>query len=462
DLRFTQIVDVPITLVTGSDGALHRPNDWFGLAESYVRNNYGFEPEDFNVNIFDVSATPQDIGQGWAGIAVSPGNNIAVQSGLGDGFRRIVVDHELGHRFGAPHSGAWRVTNDGNYTPYVWDAKRGEYTVYNAGKHGLTPSPYGVHLDEYGDPFSVMGNISHDQFSVHQKRTNLHWITDAQVPDLDQTGEGVYRVHAHDQLQAIYNEPIDLMGVEDGYSADKYYGLRFDKNSEVYSIGAGVFESKLEVITLEYRRDEGLLFYQDQIGRALGVLDLDLEGGDDRNNRARGLQVGDRIEDIVFATSYAVGGGTNDDFLNSNPPAPSEPWEIRPQWYEFRVLTAGADAFGEFLDIGVEVVTYVPRGDLNDDGFFDQFDVEEFIQNWLTDTSDLNSIAQQMHGDLNNSGFVDIHDAYLLRRILFDNGVVAAADFTYSLVPEPGCLALWTAAMTVLVGARTARRRAPA
>ncbi|WP_442481873.1 dockerin type I repeat-containing protein [Aeoliella sp. SH292] len=454
DLRYTEIVDVPITLVTGSDGNLHRPNDWFGIAENYVRNQYGIEPESYRVNLFDVSATPGDVGQGWAGIATFPGNNLAMQTNITEGFGQIVVDHELGHRFGAPHSSAWRVTRDDRFTPCGWSSKSGAFEAYSPAKHGAVATPFGVELDDYGDPFSVMGNIHREQFSVHQKLTNMNWLTGAQVPDLDEAGEGTFRIYAHDQLQATYSAAQEVWGVVDGYDTNSVYGLTFDKNAELWNKNTRRFESRQQTVTVEFRQDEGVLFYLND-----GVLDLDPTGANDRNHRERGLGVGERIEDIAFGTSYFIGTGTAGEFLASNPTAPSPYWEVRPEWYEFRVLSEGLDAIGSFVDIAVDLVQYVPLGDLNDDGLFNDLDVNLLVANWLTDTNGLNSIAQQQRGDLNNSGFVDQSDAFLLRRILFENARFADAAAVLTLVPEPGAVVPGSLALVIGLCVALTRKR---
>jgi hypothetical protein len=52
DLHYADIVDVPITLVTNpQDNQLHRPHDWWGPAENYVRNQLGLEPESYQLNL---------------------------------------------------------------------------------------------------------------------------------------------------------------------------------------------------------------------------------------------------------------------------------------------------------------------------------------------------------------------------------------------------------------------------
>lgn len=87
DLRYTDVVDVPITLVLNpQDNQLHRPNDWWGIAENYVRNTYGLEPDSYQLNLFDVNATPEDVNQGWSGVATFPGNNLVMLAAPGPGW----------------------------------------------------------------------------------------------------------------------------------------------------------------------------------------------------------------------------------------------------------------------------------------------------------------------------------------------------------------------------------------
>lgn len=449
DIRYVNIVDVPIQLVIDlRDNQLHRPNDWWSVAEDYVRNTLGLEPESFQLNLFDVSATPEDVNQGWAGVATFPGNNLAMQAVPGPGWGQIVVDHELGHRFGASHSSAWRLSDNSSFNPYVWDAKKQNYVQYSPGVHGLLPVTYGVELDDYGDPFSVMGNISHSTFSVHQKRTDMGWLSASQVPNIDASGDGTYRVYAHDQLQAVLSPQANVMGVVDGYSANAQYGLMFSRNDEVFQKGANAFASHTNTFTLEYRSEEdGVLIYLND-----GVLDLDLTGGADRNHRERSLQVGDKVEDIVVSPSYFVGTGAINEWESIGAPAPTPYYELRPEWYEFRVLNAGSDAIGDFVDIAVDTVAYVPPGDLNDDGFFDERDVDVFVSNWNADTSQLNSIAQRMAGDLDNNGRVAMDDAFMLRQILLQH--TSQLYEVLASVPEPSSLVLACFAIASLCGFR--------
>lgn len=437
DLRYADIVDVPMTLITGQqDNQLHRPNDWWGLAENFVRTQYGLEPESYQLNLFDVSATPEDVNQGWSGVATFPGNNLAMQVAPGHGWGQLVVDHEIGHRVGAPHSSAWRLSDDSRFNPYVWDERKNNYVEYSATLHGLSPLAYGVELDDYGDPLSVMGNISQGMFSVHQKRVNMGWLSSGQVPSLDVTGDGVYRVYAHDELQAMLNVTANVMGVVSGYEANSQYGLTFTRNDQVFNKGANAFQNRTDVLTLEYRSQEEAVFvYLND-----GLLDLNLAGGTDRNDRRRSLQVGDQFEDVVVSPSYFVGTGAANEWATIGAPPPTPYYQLRPNWYEFDIMAKGQDAIGKYVEIAVNTISYVPPGDLNNDGLFDQLDVNAFVSHWRADTNGLDSVAQWMMGDLNNSGIVDLDDAYLLREILLDNANQAFG--LVSRVPEPTTFAI--------------------
>jgi hypothetical protein len=293
-----------------------------------------------------------------------------------------------------------------------------------------------------------MGNISHSTFSVHQKRTDMGWLSASQVPSIDTAGDGTYRIYAHDQLQAVLSPQANVMGVVDGYDTNAQYGLTFSRNDEVFEKGSNAFASRTNTFTLEYRAEEdGVLIYLND-----GVLDLDLTGGADRNHRERSLQVGDKLEDIVVSPSYFVGTGAMNEWESIGAPAPTPYYELRPEWYEFRILNAGSDATGDFVDIAVATVGYVPPGDLNDDGFFDEQDVDVFVSSWNADTSQLNSIAQWMAGDLDNNGRVAMDDAFMLRQILLQH--TSQLYEALASVPEPSSVVLAWATLVSLCGFR--------
>lgn len=424
-IRYPFILDVPLTL--NSDRT--RPAGWFGLAESYVRNTFGIEPEGFHLNVFDVNATTPDPGQGWAGIAIIPGNNIAIQADINSNWGQLVVDHEQGHRVGAPHSGAWRTLNDSNYTSYVWNLVTERYEVYSAATHGHQATAYGVHYDEYGNPFDVMGNINREQFSVHEKLTNLNWLTNTQVPDLGTLGADTYRIYAHDELVTVQDRNGNY-GVENTYDPSVLYGLTYSREAERFNPAIQGFEPTNQTITLEYRSGrDGVQFYLND-----AILDLNLEGGTDRNNRERELEVGQAIEDIEFGMLFYRASGEGDNFLSYNPPPPTNFWEIAPQWFEFSVLGTASDQIGSYIDVNVSIIDSFKAGDLNDDGFLTVADVQMFTSNWLSDTTGLNHAEQNARGDLNFNGRVDQDDWVLMRKAFANLGLALSGQM---LVPEP-------------------------
>jgi hypothetical protein len=166
-----------------------------------------------------------------------------------------------------------------------------------------------------------------------------------------------------------------------------------------------------------------------------GVLDLDLTGGADRNHRERSLKVGDRFEDIVISPSYFIGTGAANEWESIGAPPPTPLYQLRPEWYEFRVQGAGSDGIGDFVEIVVTTLAYTSPGDLNHDGLFDEQDVDVFVRHWNADTSDLSSMAQWQAGDLNNNGRVEFNDAYAFRQILRQH--TNQAFEALARVPEP-------------------------
>lgn len=432
DLSYTHILDVALPL--NPDGT--RIGDWWGDAENYVRSEYGIEPEAYHANIFDVSATTPDPGQGWSGVAIIPTNNYAIQADIATDWGQFVSDHELGHRVGAPHASAWRTLNDENYTSYAWESGPREYVPYDPTVHGHQSVTYGIHLDEYGNPFGTMGNISNGHFTVHEKLTDLDWLNSAQVPDLNAVGEGVYRLYAHDELITTIDPFNGRYGVEETYDSSALYGLTYDRRGERFNLNSGSFEQYTQTITLEYRAgSDGVQFHLDD-----GVLDVDPEGGVDRNNTERALELGQVIEDIDFGMSIYQATGEGDDFLSHSPPPPTNRWELATEWYEYSVLNTGVDSIGSYIEIDVDLIELSMAGDLNLDGAINPGDLVNFREHWLSDTSTFDSAEQFVRGDLDLNGTVDLNDAWLLADIFADAGQVFLMPGTG--VPEPTTAAL--------------------
>ena len=434
DMRYAHILDVPLTL--NPDGT--RIGDWVGDAENYVRSTYSIEPDDFHLNVFDVAATTPDTGQGWSGLAWIPSNNIAVQADVNSDWGQLVLDHELGHRVGTPHSSALRTLNDETYSSFVWAGFPEHYELYDEQVHGHRVTTYGVHLDEYGNPFDVMGNISRESFTVHEKLTDLEWLSDSQVPNLDSLGsfdeEAEFRIYAHDELVPIQNPLSDSYGVEGTYDAGSLYGLTYTRQAERFNPTISDFETYSQTITLEYRAGrDGVQFHLDD-----AILDMDSEGGTDRNNRERELEIGQSIEDIDFGMSLFIDSGNSESFLSYSPPPPTNPWDIVSQWYEFEVLGIGSDLVGSYINLSVTTIEALPAGDFNVDGSVNDIDVNILIENWLVDTSVVNYTRKHGMGDMNYDGLVNLHDAWLLRKLLSD-GRGRPLDAFLS-VPEPTSL----------------------
>jgi hypothetical protein len=133
-------------------------------AETAARNA-GFDPNNFNLDIFAMSRNNEF---GFAGIAEVGGRGAA----LNGAFNLGVTAHELGHNYGLLHANLWQTTDGSIVGP-----------GFNT---------------EYGNPFDVMGSGGNNpaaHFGTHYKR-RLDWLTDANVQWV--TTDGTYRVFAHD------------------------------------------------------------------------------------------------------------------------------------------------------------------------------------------------------------------------------------------------------------------------
>jgi hypothetical protein len=426
------------------------------LARNYVQSTYGINIENFHSNVFDVNATTPDEGQGWAGVYWGGTNDFALQSDIATNWGRIVMDHELGHRVGADHANAWRNLNNSDYTSYVWNTTVGAYQQYSVATHGWQPLTFGVHRDEYGNPFDTMGNISHGDFRIREKVEDLGWLTNAQVPSLNSLGAGTYRIYAHDEL-AVAIDPGDPLvagdetyGVQSTYAAGVYYGLTYTRTGEQFDSSSGAWGSDSQRIDIEYRvgRD-GVQFYLDG-----GILDLDSEGGTNRNNQERELELGRTIADVDINRSQFFASDPDIDFLSFNPPAPTNWRESLTEWFEFSVLNIGRDAIGAYAELSVTIARLLNdiAGDINQDGFLDELDIQIFAANWRRDTSLLAPFDQFLVGDLTQNGVVDFEDFWVLRQAF--SAANLAVPSLGSLVPEPTGLML----LAVMLAAAGCRR----
>ncbi len=122
---------------------------------------------------------------GWSGQGYVGGKGTWLQSSNAG-----VACHELGHNYGLWHANFWNTS---------------EVSSIGAGVN-----------NEYGDPYSTMGNAGGlGQFTTYEK-WRLDWITSSNVQDI--TTSGTYRVYASDSATAP--------------SSSAMYGLRITKDSQ--------------------------------------------------------------------------------------------------------------------------------------------------------------------------------------------------------------------------------------
>ena len=347
DLQYSVYLPTPIELNT--DGS--RPSNWRYQAKQYA-TWAGFAADDFYAHVFDISSLPPSADEPWDGLYLGQGD-VAIRTVLGegegpDGYSQIVVNHEMGHRLGADHAETSLPRSTG---AYYWDPEAQAYATYHPGIDPHQPLPFGARRDEYGNPFDTMGNIGHGHFRIGEK-LNLDWIDDSRVPDLNTLGGGTYRVYAHDELEVVGGGPIGMYGVAEGYSDDVLYGLTFDRIGEYFDASLGEFMEERQTIHIEYRAGlEGPLFYLDD-----KLIDLDPVGANYRSDSNRSLCVGESIEDVDFGLSTYLPETSTIDFLEFDPPPPTDPTVLRPEWFRFEVLSLGSDSIGSYAEIGVTLV----------------------------------------------------------------------------------------------------------
>ena len=302
--------------------------------------------------MFDISGLPPSSDEPWDGLYMGQGD-VAIQSVLGDGdgpdaYSQLVVNHEMGHRVGADHAETSLPRATGSY---YWDPEAGTYAAYHPGIDPHQPLPFGARRDKYGNPFDTMGNIGHGHFRIGEK-IQLNWIDESRVPDLNELGEGTYRVYAHDELEVVGGGPLGAFGVVEGYSDEALYGLTFDRIGEYFDATLGKFVEQRQTVHIEYRAGlEGPLFYLDD-----RLIDLDPTGANYRSDPHRSLLVGETIDDVDFGLSTYLPGSSAIDFLAFNPPPPADAAVLRPECFRFEVLSLGQDAIGSFAEIGVTQV----------------------------------------------------------------------------------------------------------
>ncbi|HEX3084406.1 MAG TPA: hypothetical protein VHP99_07795, partial [Pyrinomonadaceae bacterium] len=148
----------------------------------------GFEPDNFNLDLFAMSHNP---GFPYAGIAQLGSSGAA----LNGEFNIRVTAHELGHNYGLKHANRWQTT-DG--------------TVIGAGSNV-----------EYGNFFDEMGCFGGAQshFNVQYKH-RLNWLTDSNVQTV--TGDGTYRIFAEDSPS-----PGGIRAIKIRKNSTKNYWIEF-------------------------------------------------------------------------------------------------------------------------------------------------------------------------------------------------------------------------------------------
>jgi len=420
------IIDAGIML--NSDGT--RPSGWEADATDGVNTSGTY------ALIFDLLDTTAE--GGWAGLE---GNaKVYLQSSA-----QWVLNHEVGHRVGVDHARSLNPSNSSSYDLYTWNETTQQYDDYVLGSSPFDPIPFGTPISEYGNPFDTMGNISAGDHRVGTKLAK-GWLTAAQVPDLNNLGDGTYRIYAHDELVATTkpagpSDPFDeIYGVEEGYNPNVLYGLTYSRDGHAFNKGNSTWNDVTQQIDIEYRSGRnGIAFYLD--GR---LVDMDPSG----STSARLLKSGESIEDVDFGLSSFIVNNTSDDFLAFNPPPPLEVSYATQEWFHFDVLSTGSDSVGSYIDVGVSVVGGLNGidGDLDQSGAVTSTDLTLFRTGWLQNTSELSFLNKYKSGDMNFDGINDLLDVYLFRDAWISAGLGSISIESIIGVPEPSTITLLLAA----------------
>jgi hypothetical protein len=446
DFYYEDVIATPINL--NEDNT--RPSDFWSQANA-VATSLGKNLSDYYMFAYDVSSTTNDTG--WAGLSTS--NRIYLQS-----IGTSVTQHEIGHQVGADHAKAFRHQNDSNFHPYTYNPVTQQYQPYQPGGSPYNPVPFGVASYEYANPFDTMGNSSTGDFRIREKVGDLQWIPASQFPRVDGVGglgEGVHRIYAHDELQAVTNAEGEF-GVTQGYATGVNYGLTYNRLGQNFSTTSSSFSATTQTIDIEYRSGaDGAFFYLNGT-----LVDLDSE----TSNLERLLEVGRSIEDINMGMStFIVDAGQVDqttpniDFMDFNPPAPTI---LAGAWWNITAVATGVDGIGSWIDLQFEQVSALNdvAGDLNQDGDIDELDLNLFIAGWRTDTLAMSSVDKYRHGDINFDGITNLEDAFLFRQALITAGASMGdfASYFPQAVPEPSSVCL-LALVGIAAGARMVRSR---
>ncbi|MGI9457180.1 MAG: PEP-CTERM sorting domain-containing protein, partial [Aeoliella sp.] len=118
---------------------------------------------------------------------------------------------------------------------------------------------------------------------------------------------------------------------------------------------------------------------------------------------------------------------------------------------------------GHLRDLGFDTIGGLGdltgvAGDVNQDGFLNLLDFDEFILGWRSNTEGLDAVERTRLGDLNLSGLTDLIDFFILREALNEPGGPRLELPTDLLnVPEPASILL--ALLGVVSIAASARKR---